>query len=133
MEKYKTKQKEIILKYLKQNYEKDLTAEKITTYMIKKNKQCSQTTVYRYLKQLVEDGIVRKYYIDNSTSSCYQYINNDKCKGHLHFKCEICGKTLHLHKFNIEEMESLLREYNIELNPNRIILYGKCNECIKNN
>ena len=65
MEGYKTKQKEIILNYLKQNSNTDLTADMIVNYIIKKNKKCSQTTVYRYLKQLVNEGIVRKYYIDN--------------------------------------------------------------------
>ena len=80
MEGYKTKQKEIILNYLKQNSNTDLTADMIVNYIIKKNKKCSQTTVYRYLKQLVNEGIVRKYYIDNNTSSCYQYIKNEECK-----------------------------------------------------
>lgn len=131
MNKYNTKQKEIILKYLKQNHEKDLTVEMIVGYIIKKNKKCSQTTVYRYLKQLVEEGIVRKYYIDNSTSSCYQYIKEDGCKEHLHFKCEKCGKVVHLNNYNIEKIEdSLEKDYNMILNPSRTILYGKCKDCI---
>ena len=131
MEKYKTKQKEIILKYLKQNFDKDLTVEMIVAYLIKKNKKCSQTTVYRYLKQLVENGVVRKYYIDNSTSSYYQFIKNEKCKDHMHFKCEKCRKTLHLDKDDMDIIESTIEsDYNIKLNPSKIILYGKCKDCI---
>jgi len=130
MEKYKTKQKEIILKYIKQNYNKDLTVETIVAYMIKKNKKCSQTTVYRYLKQLEDEGIVRKYHSDNSQAWYYQYIKNEECKEHLHFKCEKCGKTIHLENHNIDEIESTIEsEYNIKLNPSKIILYGKCDEC----
>ena len=132
MEGYRTKQKEIILDYLEQNSNKDLTAEMIVNYIIKKNKKCSQTTVYRYLKQLVSEGIVRKYYIDNSTSSCYQYIKSKECKEHLHFKCEKCGKTLHLNNFDITDMEEQLKnEYNIKLIPCHIVLNGICGECDK--
>lgn len=132
MEGYKTKQKEIILNYLEQNSNKDLTADMIVNYIIKKNKKCSQTTVYRYLKQLVSEGIVRKYYIDNNTSSCYQYIKNGECKEHLHFKCEKCGKTLHLNNYDTSGMEEYLnKEYNVQLNPSHIVLYGICGECNK--
>ena len=130
MNKYNTKQQELILNYLKQNHEKDLSAQMIVKYIIKKNKQCSQTTVYRQLKKLVEAGIVDKYYIDNnSVSSYYKYIKDDKCKEHIHFRCEKCGKTLHLEDNEFEKIEDS-KEYKIKLDPSKTILYGKCNECI---
>ena len=131
MKEYKTKQKEVILNYLKQNAEKDLTVETIVNYVTKKNKKCSQTTIYRYLKQLVDDGIIRKYYIDNSTSSYYQYISSKKCNEHLHFKCEKCGKTIHLEDFDIDKIEDILQSrYHITINSTRTVLYGKCQECV---
>ena len=36
MNKYNTKQQELILNYLKQNHEKDLSAQMIVNYIIKK-------------------------------------------------------------------------------------------------
>ena len=132
MNKYNTKQQELILNYLKQNHEKDLSAQMIVNYIIKKNKQCSQTTVYRQLKRLVEEGVVDKYYIDsNSVSSYYKYIKDNKCKEHFHFRCEKCGKTMHLENNDLEKIETALeKEYKVKLDPSKTVLYGKCNGCI---
>ena len=125
MNKYNTKQQELILNYLKQNHEKDLSAQMIVNYIIKKNKQCSQTTVYRQLKRLVEAGVVDKYDIDsNSVSSYYKYIKDDKCK-------EQCGKTMHLENDDLEKIETALeKEYKVKLDPSKTVLYGQCNGCI---
>ena len=99
MNKYNTKQQELILNYLKQNHEKD---------------------------------VVDKYYIDsNSVSSYYKYIKDDKCKEHIHFRCEKCRKTMHLENDDLEKIETALeKEYKVKLDPSKTVLYGQCNGCI---
>ena len=49
MNKYNTKQQELILNYLKQNHEKDLSAQMIVNYIIKKisRRRCCRQVLYR--------------------------------------------------------------------------------------
>ena len=129
---YNTKQSQIILDFLKRNSNKDLTAEQILQYVNRKEKICGLTTVYRQLKNLVSENKIKKYYIANNSSCFYQYISDDECHEHLHFKCEKCGKTLHLEKFNIQDINSTLsKQYNILVDTSKTVLYGLCNNCQK--
>lgn len=129
---YNTKQSQIILDFLKQNSKKDLTAEQILQYVNKKEKVCGLTTVYRQLKNLVMENKIKKYYIANNSSCFYQYVSDDKCNEHLHFKCEKCGKTLHLENFDMNNINlGLSEQYNVKVDPSKTILYGFCKNCQK--
>lgn len=129
---YNTKQSQIILDFLKRNSKKDLTAEQILQYINRKEKVCGLTTVYRQLKNLVMENKIKKYYIANNSSCFYQYISDDECHDHLHFKCEKCGKTLHLEKFNMHDIKTALSDqYDIAIDTSKTVLYGLCNHCQK--
>ena len=127
-----TKQKDIVINYLKNNNNKHLTAETIVLNLKKENENVSQATVYRILSDLSKEGIVRKYISADNKCSCYQYVDNvNKCNTHYHLICDKCGEITH---FENEEMEKLrtdiLKNEQFDLNLQKVVLYGKCKKCI---
>ena len=132
MTQYNTKQSQKILEFLKKNSKRDLTAEQILQYVNKKEKVCGLTTIYRQLKNLVSENKIKKYNIADNSACYYQYISDEECHEHLHFKCEKCGKTLHLEKFDMNDMSlGLSKQYNVKIDTSKTVLYGFCKNCQK--
>ena len=126
-----TKQKDIVINYLKENIDKHLTAEQILIDLKKEHEDISQATIYRILANLVNDGIVRKYIAADNKCSCYQYVDNvNKCNMHYHLICDMCGAVTHFENDEIEKIkEKVLKENQFDLNLQKVILYGKCKNC----
>lgn len=52
--------------------------------------------MYRQLESLVDEGIVNKYFVDDNSPACFEYIGGDGRKGPdecFHCKCEKCGRS----------------------------------------
>ena len=129
MNKRNTKQKFTLLSYLEENKDKHLSAEKISADLIKYG--VSQATVYRILNSLVDEGLVRKIYVDESKSACFQYID-EKCKSnnHYHFICNKCSNVIHFESDKIIELQNdLLKRLNLSLDTNKTVFYGLCSKC----
>ena len=85
--KYNTKQRELILKYLCEKEGEHVKAEDILEYLKNNDTPVGKSTVYRYLENLVEQNLVRKYTIEEGKGACYQFTGNDSthhCKEHYH-------------------------------------------------
>ena len=130
---YKTKQKEEITEYLRSKVGEHITVSDVCKYFSEKGLSVGMTTVYRQLEKMVDDGIVNKYTIDANSPACFEYMDPGV---HLtpatcfHCKCDRCGKLIHLHCHDLEEIqEHLLKEHGFTLNPRRTVLYGLCDEC----
>ncbi len=129
---YKTKQRQAILDYLIQNKEKHVTVSKISDYLESDGNHVGVTTIYRHLDKLLEQGLVRKYTVDGTTSACFQYTDPDGCcSEHFHLKCEKCGKLYHLSCEHVSELCShIYSEHGFRINLCRTVLYGVCENCI---
>ena len=132
--KYKTKQKEILLTYLRTVPGVHITASDVCEYFKNQGVAISQSTIYRHLESLVDEGVLSKYIIDANTPACFEYIgpdshgNGEVC---FHCKCEKCGKLIHLHCDEMEEIQGhLYKEHRFRLNPMRTVFYGLCEDCI---
>lgn len=132
---YKTRQKSEILNYLRNTDHSHVTAGDICMYFKDHSISISQATVYRQLEQLTEEGIVNKYIIDERSPACYEYIEKEKdCHqdGCYHFRCESCGKLIHLHCEEIDAIrQHLQKEHQLQLDPFRTVLYGLCQDCVE--
>lgn len=128
---YKTKQRDLILDYFIKNQENHFTAEEIIEHLKQKGTAVGKSTVYRYLDKLVKDGTVRKYFIEEGISACYQYAqSSDKCMHHFHLKCLNCGKLFHIECNYLNEAdEHILSHHNFKVDNTKTVLYGKCEEC----
>ena len=133
--KYKTRQREILLDYLRSAAGGHITAGDVCAYFKSQGAAIGQSTVYRQLESLVDEGIVNKYVIDGSSPACFEFVG---AESHMdadicyHCKCEKCGKLLHLHCDELEGMQShLYSEHRFRLNPLRTVFYGVCEQCMQ--
>ena len=132
--KYKTKQREILIDYFESVPGVHITASNVCEYFKKHGAPIGQSTIYRQLERLVDEGIIKKYIIDGSTPACFEYVgagshaDADAC---VHCKCEKCGKLIHLHCDEVEVLQGhLLSEHQFKLDPVRTVFYGLCEDCI---
>lgn len=128
---YNTKQRSLIKTYLKENAGKHVTIKDLQHHLDAKNNHVGLTTIYRHMDDLVKQGYVNKYVIDNSTSACFEYVQHEKnCHEHFHLKCEICNELIHLDCKTLSSIEQhLSKHHNFSLNLHKTVFYGVCNNC----
>ena len=125
-----TDQKEILIKYLKNNANKHLSISQIQKDL---SNEIGLTTIYRIINTLVQKGSINKIPLENSQGFCYQY-NNEKehCSNHFHLICEKCNKTIHVENSNIKKiLAEMENENQFKINNNRIVFYGLCDKCME--
>ena len=128
--KYNTKQKKIILDYLKENANRHLTIEEMQLELTKQNTKIGQATLYRYLDYLTNNGEVRKYNIDKANKACFQYINNHDCNNHFHLICTKCKRLIHLHCDEVDQFIShISAHHDFEIDIAKVVYYGLCSNC----
>ncbi len=133
MAKYRTKQRDEIIAYLKTTNSKHFTAADLCEHFKNHNIPVGTTTVYRQLEQLVSEGLVKKYIIDENSSACFEYIGDDvnsqpgSC---YHLKCSECGRLIHLTCSEISAFEDHICEHHgFTIDKMRTVFYGTCREC----
>ncbi len=131
--KYKTKQREILLDYFETVPGVHVTAGDVCDYFRSHGAAIGQSTIYRHLERLVDEGIINKYIIDGNSPACFEYVAPDShvdAEICLHCKCEKCGKLIHLHCGELEAIQSHLSQaHHFSLNPVRTVFYGLCEQC----
>ncbi|MCR5686904.1 MAG: transcriptional repressor [Lachnospiraceae bacterium] len=133
--KYRTKQRDILLSYLRSVGGGHITANDVCSYFKEQGAPIGQSTVYRQLESLVDEGLVNKYIIDTNSPACFEYVDHDMCQRDgicFHCKCEGCGKLIHLKCDELSDiMGHLNEEHHFTLDPKRTVLYGLCEDCRK--
>lgn len=124
---YHTQQRKILIDFLQKNCDKSFTIEEILNSIGESG--VSQSTAYRLIIKLTEDGIVRRSVRNTGRSFVYQYVNKETCEGHLHMKCTGCGKVYHLDSGITSSIQNGIRNStNFEIDSHTVLL-GKCNTC----
>lgn len=128
---YNTKQKELLLNYLRECEENHITVQEISAYLTNNGNPMGISTIYRQLDRLVEQGIVRKYILDGRSGACYQYINEEKtCNSHFHLKCVNCGTLFHVDCSFLSEIDSHIMEHHrFAIDNSKTVFYGVCESC----
>ena len=128
---YNTKQKERILHLLMENCTTHATAGSIAQYLQEQGTPVSVATIYRYLDQLAEEGIIRKYTLDSKTGACYQYIGTQhNCSEHFHLKCVKCEKLFHVECDYLSDLNRhILAHHGFRVDHTKTVLYGCCKDC----
>lgn len=128
---YNTKARQVILQYLESRRESTVSAADIIEYLTCQGINVSHTTVYRFLNKLSAERKVLKFVEDETQVSVYQFIGAAKsCDEHIHIKCTVCGRLIHLDcGFMRDIKEHLYSQHGFELQCDGSILYGICREC----
>ena len=127
--KYKTKNRSKIIEFLKSKENEHLTIQEIQNYL----PDIPQATLYRIIESLVNEGIVRKYFLSPNSSCCFQYADCHIDHQHFHLVCEQCGKLIHLDCDEVDHLiEHLKADHNFTVDVSRVNLYGLCDKCARN-
>ena len=131
--KYKTKQRDRLISYLETVPGQHITAFDVCEAFRQDGAPIGQSTVYRQLESLVGEGVLNKYIIDEKSPACFEYVRSASHQGPgtcFHCKCEKCGRLIHLHCEELEEIRNhLLGEHGFRLDPRRTVFYGICEAC----
>lgn len=127
MKTYNTHQRKALIDFLKAHSKEAFTVEEIVEKM--NGDGISQSTAYRLMTKLVEEGLVHRSVKGNSRSFLYQYVNSEKCDGHLHMKCTDCGKVYHLDSGVTALIQKDIKaSTHFEIDSHTMLL-GKCSSC----
>ncbi|HHU53450.1 MAG TPA: transcriptional repressor [Clostridiaceae bacterium] len=131
---YKTQQKTELMSYLEQMKGKHVTVNQIIEHFSEIGVQIGVTTIYRQLNRLVDTGLVKKYFIDEISGSCFEYVDIN-CKNsdqdHFHLKCEICDQLIHFECQEVMELQNHVKaEHGFIIDPVRTVFYGTCKKCL---
>ena len=85
-------------------------------------------TVYRQLEKLERQGSVHKVTTDEG--AYYQFCTHGCASDCCLFKCERCGRIVHLDCHQLAPLyEHLEHEHGFSINPRKTMFYGLCREC----
>ena len=131
---YKTKQAEEILHYFLKHPSKHIHVQEIYDAFQEEGKKIGLATIYRQVEKLVQQGKLFKYVLDRENGACYEmaHSHEEECHNDFHFKCEGCGKLLHLHCHEVEHFnQHLYQDHGFRINKQRLVFYGLCQDCNK--
>ena len=79
-------------------------------------------TVYRNLKKLADEGIIRN--IQDGPVARYDW----NIEPHDHLKCNVCGEMIDIQVPNEIIKDTVMEKYDFEVSDVEITLVGKCNK-----
>lgn len=130
MRAYATEQRQRLLRFLKEQPDRQLSVEEMAEAL--QDEGISLSSVYRNIKQMVESGDVVRRAMDGSRKFGYQYVGDAACQSHLHLKCEHCGKLIHADESVSKALaDTAVRSGNFHINRKKTVLYGACDSCVK--
>lgn len=130
---YNTKQKQILINYLKDHPNNFYSAEELFVELFKLDQKISRATIYRALEHFTTLGLITKYDSSAIESAHYQY-KDDDCKEHIHLKCVECGKLVHAELDEINNLDNEANtKYGFYVQPEKLVIYGVCEDCHEKN
>jgi Fur family ferric uptake transcriptional regulator len=129
-----TRQKKLIIDCLASEAGRHFTADEIVDILKFRRTPVAKSTVYRSLAMLEESGEVRKYFLSESNSACYEFVADAKtCAEHYHLMCLSCGKVVHFESAELgrafHEIKSAQKPGGFFVDGRRTVFYGRCGEC----
>ena len=120
-----SKQREDLLNILK-NSRSHPTAEELYEKAKEKIPSVSRGTVYRNLKDIVDEGYIIKISMASGADR-YDYIH----KKHNHIICKSCGTVKDFeYNFDLEDVkQSVIKQTEVSPLLDGVIMYGICEKC----
>jgi len=119
-----TVQRQIILDTLKK-FHTHPTVDKIYAEIQKAHPTISKTTVYRNLRQLAQNGIIRQISILDGFERYDGIIDR-----HHHFRCKSCGDILDVDIPYLADIDEIVRQkYDLQIDGHDIVFKGICSKC----
>ncbi|MCR5770901.1 MAG: transcriptional repressor [Butyrivibrio sp.] len=130
---YKTKSRNAIIEYLKENADTRFTARDILNAINADGAELDRSTIYRNLERLSKEGYLVKYKESDTNATCYQYSEgHGSCHEHMHAQCTVCGRIFHIDNSIMKQAAAKLqKEYGIEIDYGKTVIMCTCKSCKK--
>lgn len=126
--KYKTKQRDEILRFFMDNEDKCFTAREVCAGV-----KAGEATVFRTISSLVADGRLKRYSGGRGEGAYYQF-NSCTAADHIHLKCLECGKLIHMDcSFMADVLDHFREHHGFIVNCEKTVIYGLCEACAEKN
>lgn len=123
-----TKQKALIRDCLSKTG-RHMTVEEIYSSINKDSEKISIATIYRNLKLLEEQGVIKKLYMSDDAPLFYEMNDQDE-HTHHHLVCKKCGAIIDFDEDLLESVEKTIEEKNgFKVEDHRVVFYGICSKC----
>lgn len=128
MSKYLTKQRKVLLDFLRENSDRQLTARQISDAL--RENGVSLSAVYRNLAELEKEGSLRRDARDGTRDVCYRYVGAENCRESIHLLCKRCGQSIHMKESDASSLLAcVLKNSGFRIDRSGTVLYGVCNRC----
>ncbi len=123
---YQTDARRKLTAFLQSHRGEALTAEEVAQGLA----DISPSTVYRNLNLLAESGDVIKSVRTDGRTVLWQWHERQACQGHLHLRCESCGRVIHLDGAVSEALKSEISSSSrFEVDMGSTEITGRCAKC----
>ena len=127
MPKYITKQRKMLLEYLAQHVDENLSAGQIAAALAD---TISQSAVYRNLADMEAEGKLHRVMGGGSREVIYRYSGGHSCSQSLHLSCKKCGKTVHMQQQLADSLvQSVAQNDDFAIDKGETVIYGVCAVC----
>lgn len=117
-----------MLDCLSERADSPVSAAAIVDALREQGEHIGIATVYRQLEKLERQGSVHKVTTDEG--AYYQFCTHGCALDCCLFKCECCGRIVHLDCHQLAPLyEHLEHEHGFSINPRKTMFYGLCREC----
>ena len=124
---YTTKQQKAVLDCLSERADSPVSAAAIVDALREQGEHIGIATVYRQLEKLERQGSVHKVTTDEG--AYYQFCTHGCASDCCLFKCERCGRIVHLDCHQLAPLyEHLEHEHGFSINPRKTMFYGLCRD-----
>lgn len=87
----------------------------------------SKTTIYRNLRQLAQNGIIRQVSLPDGVERYDATV-----KAHYHYQCKNCSAIFDVDLEYAEDIDDIVRKtYGFQVDEHDIVFKGSCPRCIK--
>ncbi len=125
-----SKNRKLILTVLKKNCCRHLTAEEIYELFSEIDSKIGIATVYRNLKFLEDNGYIKRAYVSENLSACYELQKENDKHSHHHLICKSCGNVIDFEGDLLDAIEKIVNlTTGFDIYDHSLVFYGKCKNC----
>ncbi len=127
MASYKTRQREEILNFFRENPERCVSVKEI---LKSENVTVGQATLYRTLSMLCEENVIKRFSSASGGDSFRLQCPDADNDLHIHIVCKRCGDMIHSDcEFVGEIRNHLSKDHGFTLDTSSTVIYGICKNC----
>lgn len=103
------------------------SAEELYDIVKERDPNLHLSTVYRTLRWLEEQGLVKSHYFDDTRQERFDPMHS---KEHYHFVCQSCGRVVEFNNLLVNAIKANFELHTgARVDSGTVVLYGLCTRC----